>query len=229
MEESDRFSNARAQMINEQIARRGLRNPRLLRALQRVPRHLFLPLPMRDYAYDDRPLPIGNGQTISQPYIVALMTSLLALEGNEVVLEIGTGSGYQAAVLAELACTVHTVERFENLAHDARARLVELGYLNAHVHCADGSLGWPEAAPYNAILVTAAAEAVPSPLLPQLAEGGRLVLPVGGIQGQILQLWTREGNKFDRQDMLPVSFVPLRGEFGWSFEDWESPGGTQEP
>lgn len=229
MEESDRFSIARARMVNEQIARRGLHNPRLLKALQRVPRHLFLPLSMRDYAYEDRPLPIGNGQTISQPYIVALMTSLLALEGNEVVLEIGTGSGYQAAVLAEMARTVHSVERYEDLAKAAASRLVRLGFYNTHVHCADGSLGWPEAAPYNGIVVTAAAASVPGPLLEQLAEGGRMVIPVGSYHGQILQLWTRLGGKLDYEDMLPVSFVPLRGKLGWSEEDWDTPCGLDEP
>lgn len=228
MEENDPFTIARVKMVNEQIARRGLRNPRLLTALQRVPRHLFMPLTMREYAYEDRPLPIGNGQTISQPYIVALMTSLLWLEGDENVLEIGTGSGYQAAVLAEMARTVHSVERFEDLADSARARLVRLGYYNTQVHCADGSLGWPEAAPYDGILVTAAAAAAPKPLLEQLAEGGRMVLPVGGIQGQMLQLWTREGGKLEYEEVLPVSFVPLRGKYGWSQEEWENPGSTVE-
>lgn len=216
-------------MVNEQIARRGLHNPRLLKALQHVPRHLFLPLSMRDFAYEDRPLPIGNGQTISQPYIVALMTSLLALEGDEVVLEIGTGSGYQAAVLAELARTVHSVERYEDLAKAAAARLVRLGYTNTLVHCADGSLGWPEAAPYHAIIVTAAAASAPAPLLEQLADGGRMVIPVGSFHGQTLQLWTREKGKLDYQDILPVSFVPLRGKYGWSQDDWENPAAPDEP
>lgn len=229
MEEGDRFTIARAKMVSEQIVRRGVNEPRLVRVLQRVPRHLFVPLSMRDYAYEDRPLPIGNGQTISQPYIVGLMTSLLALKGDEVVLEVGTGSGYQAAVLAEMAGTVHSIERFEDLAKAAAVRLVRLGYYNTHVHCADGSLGWPEAAPYNGIIVTAAAATAPSPLLEQLADGGRLVIPVGSYHGQILQLWTRESGRFDCEDVLPVSFVPLRGKYGWSPEEWENPEIQDEP
>ncbi|MFZ3080322.1 MAG: protein-L-isoaspartate(D-aspartate) O-methyltransferase, partial [Bellilinea sp.] len=184
---------------------------------------LFLPPPLRSHAYEDRPLPIGQNQTISQPYIVALMTSLLALKGEEKVLEIGTGSGYQAAILSEMARIVHSIERHQELADAARARLVRLGCYNVQVHCADGSSGWSQAAPYQAIIVTAAAAAAPKPLLEQLAEGGRLVLPVGGSQGQVLQLWTRESGRLDYQDMLPVSFVPLRGEFGWSENDWGTP------
>lgn len=224
-EEKDRFTTARAEMISEQIVKRGLRNQRLLDALLRVPRHLFLPLDLRDYAYEDRPLPIGMGQTISQPYIVALMTSLLALKGDEVVLEIGTGSGYQAAVLAEMARAVHTIERHEGLADSARTRLVRLGYHNIQVHCGDGSLGWPDAAPYDGIVVTAAAARAPEPLLDQLAEGGRMVLPAGGVSGQILQVWTRQSGRLDYQDVIPVSFVPLRGQHGWSLDEWDNPGG----
>ena len=219
----DEYSRLRAEMVAEQIARRGLHQPRLLSAFNKVQRHLFIPPPLRQHAYEDRPLPIGRGQTISQPYIVALMTSLLALNGDESVLEIGTGSGYQAAILSELARTIHTIERHQDLADASRARLVRLGYYNIQVHCADGSTGWPEAAPYQAIIVTAAAAAAPRPLLEQLAEGGRLVLPVGGSQGQTLQLWTREAGRLDFQDVLTVSFVPLRGEFGWSDQEWEPP------
>lgn len=216
-------------MVSDQIARRGLRDPRLLAAFRQVPRHLFLPIHLRSHAYEDRPLPIGKGQTISQPYIVALMTSLLALTGSENVLEIGTGSGYQAAILSRLARTVHTVERYPELADAARARLVRLEYYNVQVHCADGSLGWPADAPYLAILVTAAAAAAPHPLLEQLPEGGRLVIPVGASHGQSLQLWTRDSGRLDYQDMLPVSFVPLRGRYGWSETDWENPGDGEEP
>ena len=222
MEFQDEYSRLRANMVAEQIIRRGLHQPRLLDAFSKVQRHLFIPLPLREHAYEDRPLPIGKGQTISQPYIVALMTSLLALNGDETVLEIGTGSGYQAAILSELARSVHSIERHQELADVARARLVRLGYYNVQVHCADGSAGWPEAAPYQAIIVTAAAAAAPRPLLEQLAEGGRLVLPVGGSQGQTLQLWTREAGRLDFQDVLPVSFVPLRGEFGWNEQEWTS-------
>ena len=219
----DEYTRLRTEMVADQIARRGLHDPRLLAAFQHVPRHLFLPPLLRSHAYEDRPLPIGKNQTISQPYIVALMTSLLALKGDEKVLEIGTGSGYQAAILSTMAQTVHSIERHQELADAARARLVRLGYYNVQVHCADGSSGWPQAAPYQAIIVTAAAVAAPKPLLEQLAEGGRLVLPVGGSQGQVLQLWTRESGRLDYQDMLPVSFVPLRGEFGWSEDDWGLP------
>jgi len=221
MQVLDEYTRLRTEMVADQIARRGLRDPRLLAAFQRVPRHLFLPPPLRSHAYEDRPLPIGKSQTISQPYIVALMTSLLNLAGEEKVLEIGTGSGYQAAILSEMAQTVHSIERHQELADAARARLVRLGYYNVQVHCADGSSGWREAAPYQAIIVTAAAAVAPKPLLDQLAEDGRLVLPVGGSQRQVLQLWTRESGRLDFQDMLPVSFVPLRGEFGWSEDDWE--------
>ncbi|MRR29719.1 protein-L-isoaspartate(D-aspartate) O-methyltransferase [bacterium] len=220
MEFQDEYSRLRANMVAEQIIRRGLHQPRVLAAFSKVERHLFIPLPLRQHAYEDRPLPIGKGQTISQPYIVALMTSLLALNGDETVLEIGTGSGYQAAILSELAGSIHSIERHPELADAAQARLVRLGYYNVQVHCSDGSAGWLEAAPYQAIVVTAAAAVAPRPLLEQLAEGGRLVLPVGGSQGQTLQLWEREAGRLDFQDVLPVSFVPLRGEFGWSEQDW---------
>ena len=222
MEVMDEYTRLRTEMVAAQIARRGLRVPRLLAAFQQVQRHLFLPQPLRSHAYEDRPLPIGQNQTISQPYIVALMTSLLELKGEENVLEIGTGSGYQAAILSIMARTVHSVERYQELADAARARLVRLGYYNVQVHCADGSSGWPQAAPYQAIIATAAAAAVPQPLLEQLVEGGRLVLPIGGSQGQVLQLWTRESGRLDYQDILPVSFVPMRGEFGWSEDDWRT-------
>jgi len=222
MEVMDEYTRLRTEMVAAQIARRGLRDPRLLAAFQQVQRHLFLPQPLRSHAYEDRPLPIGQNQTISQPYIVALMTSLLELKGEENVLEIGTGSGYQAAILSIMARTVHSVERYQELADAARARLVRLGYYNVQVHCADGSSGWPQAAPYQAIIATAAAAAVPQPLLEQLVEGGRLVLPIGGSQGQVLQLWTRESGRLDYQDILPVSFVPMRGEFGWSEDDWRT-------
>ena len=223
MEVMDEYTRLRTEMVAAQIARRGLRDPRLLAAFQHVQRHLFLPQPLRSHAYEDRPLPIGQNQTISQPYIVALMTSLLELKGEENVLEIGTGSGYQAAILSIMARTVHSIERHQELADAGRARLVRLGYYNVQVHCADGSSGWPQAAPYQAIIVTAAAAAIPKPLLEQLVEGGRLVLPIGGSQGQVLQLWTRESGRLDYQDILPVSFVPMRGEFGWSEDDWGTP------
>jgi len=226
MDESDTFAVIRAEMVSNQIARRGLREPGLLQAFQQVPRHLFVPESLRAHAYEDRPLPIGMGQTISQPYIVALMTSLLGLKGGETILEIGTGSGYQSAILSRLAGTVHTIERVSELANLAKDRLASLGYSNVQVFCGDGSKGWLPAAPFDGILVTAAAAAAPQPLLGQLTDGGRLIAPVGNLYGQMLQLWTRDKGRFDYQDIIPVSFVPLRGEFGWSLEDWELPGNS---
>jgi protein-L-isoaspartate(D-aspartate) O-methyltransferase len=189
--------------------------------MRQVPRHLFVPPDVRHLAYHDGPLPIGDGQTISQPYIVALMTSLLALKGDENVLEIGTGSGYQAAILSRLAKTVHTVERHINLAVRASQTLQELGYTNVFVHHGDGTLGWPEAAPYDAILVTAAAPTAPPPLLEQLADGGYLVLPVGNRFSQDLQRWQRTGQHYQTESFLPVAFVPLLGKYGWKEELWE--------
>ena len=213
-------SDERAQMVADHIERRGLRDPRLLRAFLQVPRHHFVPLMMQSRAYDDGPLSIGKGQTISQPYIVALMTSLVQLEGDEVVLEVGTGSGYQAAILAQLVRWVHSIERHRALAERARELLGELDYHNVSVHIGDGSLGWVEAAPYAAIIVTAAATAPPPPLLDQLAEGGRLVLPVGGYGSQILQVWEKTNGCVQHENITPVSFVPLRGAHGWSSAEW---------
>jgi protein-L-isoaspartate(D-aspartate) O-methyltransferase len=165
-------------------------------------------------------LPIGRGQTISQPYIVALMTELLRLQGNEIVLEVGTGSGYQAALLAYLARQVHTIERHASLAEKAETVLNQLKLTNIVVHIGDGSLGLPEYAPFQAIMVTAAAPRVPQPLFDQLADGGRLVLPEGGAGGQILDRWTRHGNKSTQEHIAPVAFVPLRGQHGWKENHW---------
>jgi len=202
-------------MVTRQIEWRGVKDPRVLAAMRNVPREKFVPQDEIPYAFDDCPLPIGLGQTISQPYIVAFMTELLKLKGSENVLEIGTGSGYQAAILSTLAKTVHSVEQHKALAEKARQVLEKLGYLNVSVHCGDGTLGHPSAAPYDGIMVTAGAPQVPQPLLDQLAEGGRLVIPVGGMGSQMLQVITRNGNKFKTVDALPVVFVPLRGEHGW--------------
>ena len=202
-------------MVRRQIAARGLRDPRLLSAFEDVPRHLFVPEEYRHHAYEDGPLPIGFGQTISQPYIVALMTHLLELTGRERVLEVGTGSGYQAAILSHLAAEVHTVEVVPELSAQAERILFELGCQNVHCHVADGSLGWPDAAPYDGILVTAAAPSAPQPLLCQLAEGGWLVLPVGDRGYQELEIWQKAGGEFSRRTSLGVAFVPLRGEHGW--------------
>ena len=211
----DDFDELRLRMVANQIERRGVTSPRVLAAMRTVPRHLFVPEELRDRAYEDYPLPIGYEQTISQPYIVALMTSLLGLEGKEKVLEIGTGSGYQAAVLSRLAEMVHSVELVPQLARQAAQLLTSLGYLNVQVHCADGSLGWPAAAPYDAVLVTASAPRVPQALLEQLTPAGRLVLPVGGRGYQYLERWTFEHGTWQAESILPVAFVPLRGRYGW--------------
>ncbi len=205
----------RRRMVERQIAARGVLEKRLLETMSTVPRHLFVPPAERSYAYADAPLSIGEGQTISQPYIVALMTEMLQLKGDERVLEVGTGSGYQAAVLAVMAAEVHTLEVIPALGHQAQMTLRNLGYANVHVHVGDGSAGWPEAAPYAGILVAAAAPAVPKPLLEQLQEGGRLVIPVGSSGYQQLEVWTCKGREYERQVSLSVAFVPLRGKHGW--------------
>jgi len=207
------FDEDRRQMVKTQIMRRGLLEPCLLAAFERVPRHLFVPESERHLAYADGPLPIGFGQTISQPFIVALMTDLLNLKGEERVLEVGTGSGYQAAILSHLAKEVHTIEFVPQLAARAKKLLAE--YPNVHCHTGDGSLGWPEAAPYEGIIVTAAAPNAPRALLDQLKDMGRLVIPVGGTGYQVLQLWTKRGDEFDCREEVGVAFVPLRGKHGW--------------
>jgi len=206
---------ARKRMVQGQIAARGITSTRVLEAFLEVPRHLFVPPNQRLYAYQDGPLPIGLGQTISQPYIVAYMTAQLHLQGEEVLLEIGTGSGYQAAILGLLARKVHTVERHPRLASVAGQVLKDLGYSHITVHDGDGTHGLPEHAPYQGIMVTAAAREVPQPLLDQLGEGGRLVMPVGGRGGQLLQLYQRKGGEIIREDLTPVAFVPLIGDHGW--------------
>ncbi|HEY2944308.1 MAG TPA: protein-L-isoaspartate(D-aspartate) O-methyltransferase [Vicinamibacteria bacterium] len=200
----------RERMVREQIEERGIKDPLTLAALRKVPRHQFVPEASAREAYGDFPLPIGHGQTISQPYIVAFMTEALGLHGGESVLEIGTGSGYQSAVLAEIAGKVHTIEIVPELAEEARARLARLGYRKVEVRAGDGYLGWPEAAPFDAIIVTAAAPRIPEPLKRQLAEGGRLVIPVGD-EYQELIVVTRHGSGFDERRVLPVRFVPMTG------------------
>lgn len=202
-------------MVQRQIMGRGLRDPRLLAAFEAVPRHLFVAEEYRHHAYADGPLPIGYGQTISQPYIVAFMTNLLELTGRERVLEVGTGSGYQAAILSHLAAEIHTVEIIPELHARAEKVLSEMGCVNVYCHLADGSLGWTAAAPYDGILVTAAAPSAPRVLLDQLAEGGRLILPVGARGYQELEIWQNEQGKFTYKPSLGVAFVPLRGEYGW--------------
>ncbi len=224
----EQLSAARERMVKEQLIWRGIHDERLLEAVRAVPRHRFVRKEYQHLAYTDGPLPIGNGQTISQPYIVALMTQMLELEGHENVLEIGTGSGYQAAVLAHLARQVYTVERIPALARQAAAVLEELGLFNVHVHTGDGSLGLPDHAPYQAILVAAAAPVVPRVLLDQLGDLGRMVIPVGGQGGQYLERWVREGDKFNHEEGVPVAFVPLRGRFGWGEANWQGFGAEEE-
>lgn len=207
-------------MVEGQLASRDIKDERVLDAFRAVPRHQFVPQENRHLAYANGPLPISQSQTISQPYIVALMTQLLELKGDEVVLEIGTGSGYQAAILAYLANEVHTVERHKELARSATSILSALGYNNVHVHIGDGTLGWPDSAPYDGIIVTAAAPSVPRPLLKQLKEGGRVVIPVGGRGAQFLECWQRKGSDFECDQIAPVAFVPLIGEHGWEEGHW---------
>ena len=204
-------------MVNEHLLARGIHDKAVVRAMREVPREAFLPPAMQRLAYEDGPLPIDAGQTISQPYIVALMVEALELQGTERVLEVGTGSGYAAAVLSRCAAEVYTVERIASLAENARSRLQELGYQNVTVHLGDGTLGWQEHAPYHGIVVTAGAPELPEALLGQLAPGGRLVIPVGPTQHlQTLVRVRREGeHDFRREELCPVRFVPLIGEQGW--------------
>jgi protein-L-isoaspartate(D-aspartate) O-methyltransferase len=214
------YANLRNHMVTEQIVSRGIQDERLLEALRSVPRHWFVPEEYVNIAYSDSPLPIGQGQTISQPYIVALMSELLELQGEENVLEVGTGSGYQAALLAFLAKQVHTIERYEALAEKAEKVLMKLGLTNVEVHVGDGTLGLPEYAPFNSIIITAAAPHVPQPLFDQLIDGGSLVLPEGGAGGQMLDRWRKKDGKYKQEHITPVAFVPLRGQYGWKENTW---------
>lgn len=201
--------------METQIKMRGVKDPRVLQAMSKVPRHLFVPEEYRNHAYNDYPLPIGYGQTISQPYIVAAMTELLELKGDEKVLEIGTGSGYQTAILAELAGKVYTVERIPQLLERAKQVLSSLGYTNIHFKLTDGTLGWPENAPFDRIIVTAAAPDLPQPLIDQLAEGGIMVIPVGSRYLQTLKVVVKTGNKLRVKRVMECTFVPLIGEYGY--------------
>jgi len=202
-------------MVEHQIRHRGISDPRVLAAMEKVPRHRFLPDRDDPAAYQDHPLPIGSGQTISQPYMVALMTECLHLEGGEHVLEIGTGSGYQAAVLAELSRSVVTIERFPDLAERASTVLAELAYDNVQVFVGDGSLGWPEQAPYDAILVTAGAPCIAPSWLDQLAAGGRIAVPIGDRFAQTLVAGIKYDDHLEQHDVCSCVFVPLIGEQGW--------------
>jgi len=205
----------RRRMVDDQIVGRGIKDERVLDAMRRVPRHEFLPEAIRGMAYADNALPIGEGQTMSQPYMVAIMTELLDLTGTDRVLEIGTGSGYQAAVLAELCSKVYTVERIKTIAEKARAALDRLGYQNVAIKVYDGTYGWKEMAPFDAIMVTAGAPEIPAPLVEQLKNGGRMVIPVGDRFGQSLLkvVKTAEGTLTERS--IPCVFVPLIGNHGW--------------
>jgi protein-L-isoaspartate(D-aspartate) O-methyltransferase len=208
---------ARARMVDQQIARRGVRDPRVLAAMRTVPREAFVPEASVGFAYDDGPLPIGQGQTISQPYIVALMAEAAELAPGDRVLEVGTGSGYAAAVLARLAERVYSIERQPALAEAARERLAQSGFANVELRIGDGSRGWPEAAPFDAILVAAASPSVPDSLRRQLAPGGRLIVPVGtGGRAQRLLRIRRRAEGFAEEELLAVHFVPLIGAEGWA-------------
>jgi len=212
------FREERLAMVEDQLRARGIRDERVLAAMAKIQRHLFVPLGSHSEAYEDRPLSIGEGQTISQPYMVAIMTQFLDLKGDERVLEIGTGSGYQAAVLAELAHRVFTVERLPALLKKAEAVLKELAYENIRFQCGDGTQGWVEQAPFDGIIVTAGAPEVPQTLKEQLSEEGRLVIPVGPRYSQSLLKVTKKGSHFHEEDITGCVFVPLLGKFGWKEE-----------
>lgn len=204
----DFYAYNREQMVSEQIERRGVTDEDVLRVMRQVPRHLFVPANQRIAAYEDHPLPIGYGQTISQPYIVAYMTEAAKLNPDDKVLEIGTGSGYQAAVLAEMVKTVYTIEIVQPLAEKAEARLNDLGYTNVIVRYGDGYKGWPEEAPFDVIIVTAAPKTIPQELVNQLKEGGRMVVPVGSFFQELVRI-TKTGDGIEKEKLLPVRFVPM--------------------
>jgi protein-L-isoaspartate(D-aspartate) O-methyltransferase len=223
------YPNARLKMVEKQIEARGIRDAGVLEAMREVPRERFIPERVREFAYDDSPLPIEEGQTISQPYIVAVMVEALHLDPQDRVLEIGAGSGYAAAVISRIAREVYTVERHPPLADLARQRAGELGYKNVKVRCGDGSLGWPEEAPFDAIVVSAGGPEVPQSLLEQLAIGGHLVIPVGDeVKSQELLCVERTGeHAYERRSLGRVQFVPLIGSEGWALDDTPMRGGAR--
>ncbi len=215
IEKQPRYEVARRRMIAEQIVARGVSDERVLQAMNHVPRHFFVDPALADQAYSDNPVGIGEGQTISQPYIVALMTAELKLKGDETILEIGTGCGYQTSILAELAKQVYTIERIKPLALKARRVLKDLGYKNIIMRIGDGTNGWDAEAKFDGILVAAASPQIPAPLVNQLSVGGRLVIPIGDEQNQNLIRVTRNGEKIMTEDLGPCRFVKLVGKFGW--------------
>jgi protein-L-isoaspartate(D-aspartate) O-methyltransferase len=210
-----RLARARERMVDEQLTRRGIADARVLEAMRRIPRHRFVEEGLAHSAYEDHPLPIGEGQTISQPYIVALMTSLLELTGQEKVLEVGTGSGYQTAVLGALARRVCSIERLPRLAERARNLLESLGVSNVWIRVGNGALGWPDEAPFDRILVAAGGPTVPPPLVEQLAEGGRMILPVGSAEDQVLTVVERTGGEVRSRQVGECKFVKLVGKYAW--------------
>jgi protein-L-isoaspartate(D-aspartate) O-methyltransferase len=209
-------ADERSRMVEQQIQARGISNPRVLEAMKAIPRHFFIPPPYTTSAYTDAPLPIGNGQTISQPYIVALMTELLDPQPDGNILEIGTGSGYQAAVLSLLVRQVTTIERISSVADRARENITKIGLKNIRVLVGDGTVGYPQYAPYDGIMITAATPDIPAPLIDQLTKGGTLVAPAGGREIQELITLKRKGDRIIQASHGGVRFVPLIGEFGWA-------------
>ena len=209
----------RKRMAEEQLIPRGIKNQRILDAFRKIERHKFIPEDLRSSSYADFPVPIGEGQTISQPYIVALMTECLSLTGQEKVLEIGTGSGYQTAILAELAKEVYSIERFERLAKSAEKIVNELGYTNIKIKVGDGTLGWEEEAPFDRIIITAASPRIPLPLTEQLKENGKLILPLGESFSQVLTLVEKKKDRLESIQVCGCVFVPLVGKYGWKGEN----------
>ena len=209
------FAWAREKMVQEQLLARGIKNPRIVQAMRKIPRHLFVDPGLVKRAYEDSALPIGDKQTLSQPYMAARMTDALELKGDEKVLEIGTGSGYQTALLGELCFNVFSVEKIRSLSRKARLLLDRLEYQNIALHVGDGTIGWSEHAPYDGIIVTAGAPELPKPLLDQLAPGGRLVIPVGDEQGQVLMRIRRDASAYSTEELGDCRFVKLLGKYGW--------------
>ncbi len=208
----DIYSIKRHEMVERQIQRRGVKDTLVLKAIREVPRHKFVPSELKDYAYSDRPLPIGERQTISQPYIVAFMTEHLGLKGGEKILEIGTGSGYQAAILGEIAKEVYSIEIISSLGLTAKKKLKEMGYENIQVRIGDGYLGWPDEAPFDGVIVTAAPNHIPQPLINQLKPGGRMIIPVGDYYQELILITKSETGKVVKKSVLPVTFVPMTGK-----------------